>query len=527
MCLEKKNGGLGFRDLEKFNQALLAKQGWRLLMNSDSLCARFLRSRYYPNGDFLSASLGSRPSYAWRSILFGRILLEKGLRRDVGSGEDINVWMDKWLFDEVPKAPLRKPVLFNLDLRVCDLICPQTKTWDMEKLQENFFAADIKLILKQKPAMGEKDAYEWVHNRWGAYTVKSGYWLACSLDQSEVRKEALARPSLNELRSKVWKVNTSPKIRIFLWKALSNALSVTDELIARGMKVDSRCQRCGFSSESINHILFSCPFARLLWAQIGFPFPPRGFENRSLLENFAYLLEIKSNKELPDALTLIFPWVLWMLWKNKNAFEFEGKEYAVEATVEKIKDDARQWFEVHLPTVNNEETCRRRNSKVQWKAPSAGILKCNVGVAWTKSTKLAGAAWFVRDSREVVQLHSRRAFSGIDSLVEAKHLALVWAIESMAFHKINKVFFEVEAPDLVGAITRPRAWPAFRGYGAEILEVLQRLGEWELQSISREENKCAFLMARSVTKEQRLQSYVAQGEPEWLRRVLDEDRTRR
>ena len=496
-------------------------------MNSDSLCARFLRSRYYPNGDFLSASLGSRPSYAWRSILFGRILLEKGLRRDVGSGEDINVWMDKWLFDEVPKAPLRKPVLFNLDLRVCDLICPHTKTWDLEKLQENFFDADIKLILKQKPAMGEKDAYEWVHNRWGAYTVKSGYWLACSLDQSEVRREAVARPSLNELRSKVWKVNTAQKIRIFLWKALSNALSVTDELIARGMKVDSRCQRCGFSSESINHILFSCPVARLLWAQIGFPFPPRGFENRTLLENFAYLLEIKSNKEFPDALTRIFPWVLWMLWKNKNAFEFEGKEYAVEATVEKIKDDARQWFEVHLPTVNNEETCRRRNSKVQWKAPSAGFLKCNVGVAWTKSTKLAGAAWFARDSRGVVQLQSRRAFSGIDSLVEAKHLALVWAIESMAFHKINKVFFEVEAPDLVGAITRPRAWPAFRGYGAEILEVLQRIGEWELQSISREENKCAFLMARSVTKEQRLQSYVAQGEPEWLTGVLDEDRARR
>ena len=78
----------------------------------------------------------------------------------------------------------------------------------------------------------------------------------------------------------------------------------------------------------------------------------------------------------------------------------------------------------------------------------------------------------------------------------------MWAIESMAFHKINNVVFEVEAPELVGATMRPRAWPAFRGYGAEILEVLQRLGEWELQSISREANKCAFLMARSVTKEQ-------------------------
>lgn len=26
--------------------------------------------------------------------------------------------------------------------------------------------------------------------------------------------------------------------------------------------------------------------ARRVWAQIGFPFPPRGFENRTLLENF-------------------------------------------------------------------------------------------------------------------------------------------------------------------------------------------------------------------------------------------------
>lgn len=167
MCLEKKHGGLGFRDLEKFNQAMLAKQWWRLLINPESLCARFLRSMYYPQGVFLSAVLGSRPSYAWRSILFGRVLLEKGLRRGVGSGEEINVWIDKWLFDDAPKAPLRKPALFDLDLRVCDLICPQTKTWDRGKLEENFFERDIELILKQKPAVGETDAYEWVHNRWG------------------------------------------------------------------------------------------------------------------------------------------------------------------------------------------------------------------------------------------------------------------------------------------------------------------------------------------------------------------------
>lgn len=181
MCLDKKNGGLGFKDLEKFSQALLAKQGWRLLMDPDSLCARVMRSRYYPTREFFSARVGPRPSYAWRSILFARELLEKGLRHNVGSGENINVWMDKWLFDSRCSSD-EKTDLFHLELMVCDLINPQTKTWDRGKLEEVFFPSDIEFILKHKPAFEKEDSYEWVHNRWGAYYVKSGYWLACSLD---------------------------------------------------------------------------------------------------------------------------------------------------------------------------------------------------------------------------------------------------------------------------------------------------------------------------------------------------------
>jgi hypothetical protein len=39
MCRSKEKGGLGFRNFECFNQAFLAKRGWRLITSPDSLCA--------------------------------------------------------------------------------------------------------------------------------------------------------------------------------------------------------------------------------------------------------------------------------------------------------------------------------------------------------------------------------------------------------------------------------------------------------------------------------------------------------
>ena len=57
MCIPKKNGGMGFRDLHSFNLAMLSKQVWRLLSNPESLCATVLKAKYYPNSSILKAGL--------------------------------------------------------------------------------------------------------------------------------------------------------------------------------------------------------------------------------------------------------------------------------------------------------------------------------------------------------------------------------------------------------------------------------------------------------------------------------------
>jgi hypothetical protein len=68
MGLAKQKGGLGYRDLELFNKALLTKQGWRIMQNVGSLVAQVLLKKYFSNESFLTSRLGSNPSYLWRSI---------------------------------------------------------------------------------------------------------------------------------------------------------------------------------------------------------------------------------------------------------------------------------------------------------------------------------------------------------------------------------------------------------------------------------------------------------------------------
>ena len=176
LCFPKDRGGMGFKDIEIFNQALLAKQAWMILASPSSLLSRFLKSRYFSEKDFLNALLGSRPSFAWRSILFGRNLLVKGLRHMVGDGKSLSVWSSPWLVDgDRKRIPLMKNILIDLNLRVSDLLLDNSHHWNLSLLNDLFYPPDIEIILKIKPVISSPDFFIWNHTRSGEYAVRSGY----------------------------------------------------------------------------------------------------------------------------------------------------------------------------------------------------------------------------------------------------------------------------------------------------------------------------------------------------------------
>ena len=97
LCKPKAEGDMGFRDLKAFNLALLAKQGWRILQQPNSLVHRIYKAKYFAKESFLNAQVGRRPSYAWRIILAARDIIKKGSWWCIGNGQRVNIWNDRWI----------------------------------------------------------------------------------------------------------------------------------------------------------------------------------------------------------------------------------------------------------------------------------------------------------------------------------------------------------------------------------------------------------------------------------------------
>jgi hypothetical protein len=142
----KNRGGMGFRDFEVFNLALLAKQRWRILANLSSLVACVMKDKYYSWEDFMEGKLGRRPSFVWSSITKAKPLLQNGMRWRVSNGSNIKIWGDAWL--PPPHVRLLPPSqsVLHPEARVNMLIDQATGWWNLNLVHSLFDPDDVDRI---------------------------------------------------------------------------------------------------------------------------------------------------------------------------------------------------------------------------------------------------------------------------------------------------------------------------------------------------------------------------------------------
>ncbi|KAL0405499.1 UNVERIFIED_CONTAM: putative mitochondrial protein [Sesamum latifolium] len=98
LCARKEEGGLGLQNLGAFNQAMLAKELWRIITNPNALLSQLLKHKYFPNSDMLQATVGPGCSFTWHSIL-AVIIASNTLHEDTTVDRLVDAtgeWNDNW-----------------------------------------------------------------------------------------------------------------------------------------------------------------------------------------------------------------------------------------------------------------------------------------------------------------------------------------------------------------------------------------------------------------------------------------------
>lgn len=518
LCLPKDLGGLGFRDIEDFNQALLAKQAWKLLNEPQSLLSQVYKGRYYANKEFLECGKGYRPSYAWRSILFGRELLQKGLIKSIGNGNSTYVWGEKWIMDDSPRRSVNRQLLIDVMLKVSSLT-DGSGGWNNDLLVELFPPNEVHRIQQMRPGLAE-DCYIWAYSRQGAYTVKTGYEILVRekvLQAGQISQQEQVR---NNLKKKIWKMPTLPKVRMFLWRAVSGALAVAERLNHRGLGVDTTCKLCHNGLETINHVLFQCSAASNTLSDAGIPLLVVTLQ-QSLEDNLTLVFNLMEDKSRPQNIVRAIPWILWLIWKSRNSILYAETQISKDRALQEMREEIEQWFLLNMPIV--QDSGERSNGEI-WLPPEEGVIKCNIHANWRNTVLHSGVAWLARDESGNVSYHARDAFIQTPNRMIAELRCVIWALTSLHDLGVTRVIISSDYREVMEALKLPLQWPRYRELISQVLKLTEKfvMVSFETEKVSA--NGIARDIARSVLRDGRLRSYLALGGPSWLHDRLARER---
>ncbi|XP_057803071.1 uncharacterized protein LOC131018358 [Salvia miltiorrhiza] len=430
LCLAKSRGGLGFRRFVQFNQALLAKQVWRLIKHPESLISRVLKARYFRDCDIMKASISSNCSFVWRSFCWGRELLEKGLRWKVGNGKKVSVFHDKWIPRSRAWAESVESTPVETDLKVSDLIA-RDGTWDKDKLHGIFPDFFVSTICSMKlPIDNKDDSRFWMFDEKGRFSVKSGY--LCATDFF-VPLQDTSDDKMVKWWKEFWTLRIPPKVLHFGWRALHDLIAMNQNLCAHHVPIIPICHWCRREWGSTTHGLLWCDRVRQAWKKTEF---------WAIICSFKHLgfQELCSVVKQELGIVGFERWLffLWLAWKFLCDLKHDKIPASSELDLcigERMLDSyhlAREQVVLELHILPEE-------GSRQWFPPPEGVLRVDVDVALREEGVRSGMGFIVRDFQGRTILAGCQTIGFSETVLMGELHAILLAIGSCLEHDTGPV----------------------------------------------------------------------------------------
>ncbi|CAA7029802.1 unnamed protein product [Microthlaspi erraticum] len=442
----KSEGGLGIRDIQDFNDALLSKLSWRILTKPDCLLARILKGKYFQNQSFLDCTLNTGCSHGWRGIMIGRDLLKEKLGKVIGNGDTTRVWEDPWLSTKEPIIPMGPAPLAYKNLRVKDLFLPNSRVWNANLIRRVLPAYEREILGIIPGNYATEDRLAWLPQANGEYSVKTGYHTARARTPDEV-VPASANGSFNWITD-IWKGYYAPKLKIFLWKSVQGALPVGENLAARGLNSQSACIQCG-ALETTLHLLFHCRYAQTVWNAAPFrdQFLPSAIT--STKEGIAKLKLIICLPPLGIKGESLAPWILWSIWLSRNNKIFNNNNLGAFGTLNLAIIRAREWMEAQTELQAKTFTGAIRSAN---QSIPDEFIRCHTDGAWNEEHRSGGHGWTFQDNKLEFLKQDSAAAANIASPLIVESIAIRSALQQALDLGIKSLHVASDSQQLINAI---------------------------------------------------------------------------
>ncbi|GKB33065.1 RNA-directed DNA polymerase, eukaryota, reverse transcriptase zinc-binding domain protein [Tanacetum coccineum] len=132
----KDQGGLGLKNLQTWNYALLAKHIWNIATKKYTLWVKWVHSVKLRGKNIWGIIDDSNDSWGWKNLLYIRDLIKDKVKCVIGNGGEASLWFDNWsnlgpLFQLITQRDLYDARLSG-DLKVIDMISDGKWKWPTE-----------------------------------------------------------------------------------------------------------------------------------------------------------------------------------------------------------------------------------------------------------------------------------------------------------------------------------------------------------------------------------------------------------
>ncbi|CAN6802328.1 unnamed protein product [Brassica oleracea var. botrytis] len=258
-------------------------------------------------------------------------------------------------------------------------------------------------------------------------------------------------------------------------------------------------------------MLFRCSKALELWDLTECPKPAQGFSN-GLEANIAFLFDALDGNGAGDSKVRSIPWVLWNVWKNRNALLYAETQTSPSFWVLNAEEEATLWFEANKQAQHIEAQSHRMGDMERWCPPSTALI--------------SGGAWIARDHTGNVLFHGRDAFTPSPNRMIAELRGILWVMQSARDLHFHSICIASDHRDTAEALLSPASWPWFRCLLEQIMALCNSFFSvaFEVEKVGA--NSIVRDIAKSVMRDGRLQSYLALGGPAWLHSRIIREATR-